>query len=71
MLIKLTLITSLLNVTFLSYDVESKRTMILEKVPAKNATLPELMAHYKYKTISPDSAHHYSLLETPLLDIQQ
>lgn len=65
MLIKLTIITSLLNITFLSHDLSSKKTMVLEAIPAKNAPLPELMKYYKYK-ITSDTL---SLSESQLLQI--
>ena len=55
MLIKLKLITAIISINLLSYDTEEKKVLVLDNLPKKNASLPELMEYYNFKTIEKDS----------------
>lgn len=55
MLIKLKLITAIVGINLFSYHTDKKEVIILDSFPTKNASLPELMEYYNFKTIQKDS----------------
>lgn len=57
MLIKLKLITAIVGINLFSYHTDKKEVIILDSFPTKNASLPELMEYYNFKTINKDSTY--------------
>ena len=66
MLIKLKLITAIVGINLFSYHTDKKEVIILDSFPRKNASLPELMEYYNFKTIDKDSSKYAPLYRDSL-----